>query len=360
MDAAEAAIGAIYDAVGDDEAFAALKDVLVDHLGAYSGWAVHANDVDQATQQAMDLLDPTIRSPYKAYYQARDPWLHAALAAPQGKVLLLDQYVPPKVWGASEIYNELARPNGDYFHCLALWGELPGGGIWSIGLHRARSQGEYRQDERERAEQLAPHLRRMAQARWRVSKALERAAAPAQVLEDNPDAMFLLDRTGVVAWRNAAAGRLTEPGSLFALDGASVLQLRRPDAQARFLAARLRAAGRSGPALGGAFSAPEATCVIAVDPAPGGEGRVIVTVRNLRAYKRRRADAAARRFGLTASETALVESLLNGLSVEQHAELRGVSVETARSQMRAVRLKSGYSRQGELLIALLEGPELSA
>ena len=200
----------------------------------------------------------------------------------------------------------------------------------------------------------------MAQARWRVGKALERAAAPAQVLEDNPDAMFLLDRNGAAAWRNSAAARLTEPGSLFMLDAGGVLQLRQPDAQARFLASRLRASGRSGPALGAAFPLPEATCVIAVDPAPGGEGRVIVTARNLRAHKRRRADAAARRFGLTASETALVESLLNGLSVEQHAELRGVSVETARSQMRAVRVKSGYSRQGELLIALLEGPELSA
>lgn len=61
----------------------------------------------------------------------------------------------------------------------------------------------------------------------------------------------------------------------------------------------------------------------------------------------------AERHGLTPSESLLVESLAEGLSVAEHAEQRGISVNTARVHMQRVLEKTGAGRQAELLRMLL-------
>jgi DNA-binding CsgD family transcriptional regulator len=70
------------------------------------------------------------------------------------------------------------------------------------------------------------------------------------------------------------------------------------------------------------------------------------------------ADDLARRHGLTGREVALAWSIARGLSLKQHANLTGRSVETARAQLRSVFRKLGVSEQhrlGERVRALWQG-----
>ncbi|MCI5073658.1 helix-turn-helix transcriptional regulator [Oricola sp.] len=57
--------------------------------------------------------------------------------------------------------------------------------------------------------------------------------------------------------------------------------------------------------------------------------------------------------GLTPAETRLVESLLAGASVAEHAESLGISNNTARVHMQRVLEKTGARRQAELVRMLL-------
>ena len=59
--------------------------------------------------------------------------------------------------------------------------------------------------------------------------------------------------------------------------------------------------------------------------------------------------------GLTAAETALVAALANGATVTEFAAQRGVSIHTARNQLKAVFQKTGARRQTELLRFVLTG-----
>ena len=55
------------------------------------------------------------------------------------------------------------------------------------------------------------------------------------------------------------------------------------------------------------------------------------------------------RFELTSAETELAESLINGVSLEEHARRRRTSIHTVRTQSKSLLAKTGCSRQGQLL-----------
>jgi DNA-binding CsgD family transcriptional regulator len=63
-------------------------------------------------------------------------------------------------------------------------------------------------------------------------------------------------------------------------------------------------------------------------------------------------------FGLTAAEARLAHGLARGLSLEEHAIASGVTVTTARNQLRAVLGKTGYRRQQDLVRALAALPAI--
>ncbi|MBI3513246.1 MAG: helix-turn-helix transcriptional regulator, partial [Proteobacteria bacterium] len=63
------------------------------------------------------------------------------------------------------------------------------------------------------------------------------------------------------------------------------------------------------------------------------------------------------RFGLTQAETALAHALLDGKRLAEIATERGVSIETVRTQLRALFRKTGVSRQADLMRLLLAVPQ---
>jgi DNA-binding CsgD family transcriptional regulator len=60
-------------------------------------------------------------------------------------------------------------------------------------------------------------------------------------------------------------------------------------------------------------------------------------------------DALMRLFGLTPTEALLVAALAAGNTVEQYAQQRGVSVGTARVQLKKIQRKTGAQRQSDLV-----------
>ena len=65
-------------------------------------------------------------------------------------------------------------------------------------------------------------------------------------------------------------------------------------------------------------------------------------------------DEMAKVFGLTPAETKIVESVVEGLSVPEHAERHAISVNTARVHMQRVLSKTNTRRQTDLLRLALQ------
>ena len=64
-------------------------------------------------------------------------------------------------------------------------------------------------------------------------------------------------------------------------------------------------------------------------------------------------DLLASLYGLTPAEAELASLLSAGHSIEEAAEIRGVTLNTARSQMKRVFSKTGVNRQADLVRLLL-------
>lgn len=57
-------------------------------------------------------------------------------------------------------------------------------------------------------------------------------------------------------------------------------------------------------------------------------------------------------FGYTRAENGLVSALMSGMTLREHAEIRGIGANTVRTQLKAVLAKTGVHRQSDLVRVL--------
>ena len=82
---------------------------------------------------------------------------------------------------------------------------------------------------------------------------------------------------------------------------------------------------------------------------------VVLYVSDLEHGVLRRREALRELYGLTEAETQLVELLCQGSSLDEAAGARGVTMNTARSQLKQVFAKTHTSRQSELVRLVISG-----
>jgi DNA-binding CsgD family transcriptional regulator len=92
-----------------------------------------------------------------------------------------------------------------------------------------------------------------------------------------------------------------------------------------------------------------------VRPLGEDESETLILICDAAAHAGPRADIG-RFYGLTPAEGRLLDSLLRGLSLAEHARAEGTSLNTVKSQLRQIFAKTGYSRQGQLIGGLLKNP----
>jgi DNA-binding CsgD family transcriptional regulator len=82
---------------------------------------------------------------------------------------------------------------------------------------------------------------------------------------------------------------------------------------------------------------------------------VVLYVADLEQGVLRRREVLRELYGLTEAETQLVELLCQGSSLDEAAGARGVTLNTARSQLKQVFAKTHTSRQSELVRLVISG-----
>ena len=354
MTGQDALVGAIYDAVADDEAYGALAGLLAREFGASTACMQEFGPAGVLNVEATHNVNGDIIAPYESYYFAKDVWAQALLRTPSNRATALDRLVSPAEFERSEIYNDLSRSHGRIFHCLGLWFRT-GDAVTLVAAQRVKSQAGFDLREEERLQAVVPHLNRLAAARGRLRTAEARERRFDHWLQTGVDARLLLDGRRRVIWCNDAADGLARSRRLLKHDANGEIGLMSP---LEDLAFRAAAAAAVDPKKRGGMVL---TCErdgapgwrVAVEPTPTGAA---VTVRDVAAYAERLADAARRSWGLTPAETALARALLCGCSPEEHANARGVSIETVRTQVRTLLSKTGVHRIPEFLALAASAP----
>jgi len=270
----------------------------------------------------------------------------------------------------SEFYREYMKPQGlalesPLFHVLANAELRP---LAAMLVYRREGCRPFGPADFELLDLLAPHLARAYRIHCRFGDARHEQHALREVLDRFPAGVILLDQNSHVVMTNRSGAQILAVADGIRIDhGRPRLSDPRQDRDFQLLvdevvhtrAQRGRSYGktmsfvrpsgrRSYAAMLGPLLAPppgtalrEAAAILFIaDP----EGSQISTTEVLEGL-----------YDLTRAEAELLRLLAEGRSLEEVAEKRGVTMNTARSQLKQVFAKTETRRQGELVRLVLTG-----
>jgi DNA-binding CsgD family transcriptional regulator len=348
-------IDLIYETVADPTVWSDVARRMSEHISAQSFWMFYM-DASGPDFLALQGLSPTLLEAYGAHFHSRDILMEEELRRPQdflGRAVREQDIVGQEVWQASEIYNDLARPNGMH-HVLSMnLSSTPAQAVPFLTFFRPPGTTMFDDAAASRCEAIIPHLQRAIRLNQRIS--VRRKTIPqwtATLLDQIPAGIFLLNGRGAVLHANVFARAIMNLRDGIAIKGGRLTAIgRQSDAKLdRMLAACLSTHRRGGEMR---VARTEGHWLLSVCPlteaAAGmtGEGhcRAWVWVSETEAASNdisRRLEAL---FGLTVAEQRVAAAFARHLSPAEIAEQQGVSLNTVRTQMRRIFDKLGVGRQ---------------
>lgn len=365
------AVGLIYETVAEPAAWDEAVRAVSAEVGGTASWLYRPGIAGPGALSGpsfvtLNGLSRAVVDGYLSYYHSVDVLSSEGIRRRRelaGRALRERDIVSEQVWLRSEVYNDLAVPNGVGQILTALLG--PGTASQPapfMSLFRASGAELFPDEAVRRYERLLPHLQRAVRLREAIAGQL--ASVPgwtAALLDQLPAGVLLLDAAGRVVHANAAARTILDARDGFCVrDG-------RPGAMARGTARHLDAviaASLSAQPTGGELRVPRPSgapdWLVSACPLPAASAGALGTAA-CRAWLYVAGPAvecagAARRvgalFGPTQAEQRVAAGLLRDLSPKEIAEVHGVALATVRTQVQSLLGKLGVRRQAELVLLL--------
>lgn len=376
-------VHAIYDAALTPASWPSAIGAVADLCGASSAllftWAHAPSNGGFAfphniSQQALELW--ALKSMHE------DPFVSAALRRNlmiEGAVLMGDELVSSHELLSTPFYRELWRPAGiaGTFSCIVFdttdSRKLPT--VFSI--YHGPEEPRFTSAQSVLLKRIVPHLSKALGVMFHLRDQQLQVASSLAALDRLPSAVLLLDGTRSVQFANRAALAAIARGNTLAMRRATPgsglgelhvcrrLQAHEAALQRAIGEALTKANAVAPEHFSQALVIPDETdrpqCVIHVSPlgpgnpfaVAGDTPRVIVFLFDLNLAAAIRPETLCSQFGMTLAEAEAALQVLQGGSVEVMAGRAGVSVNTIKTQLKAVYAKTCTNRQSDLLKLLL-------
>lgn len=327
---------------------------------------------DAASVNTMVGFDPQFMMSYEQHFSHVNVWGMNEPELRTGRAVTGAALFPAQNLPKTEWYNDWLRPQ-DYFHLVG--GVVVRDGAWSTHFSslRGRRAGEFSPEQVRLCQELFPHLARAVQIQRRFTFLQNLSESSFAVLDTLPAAVLLLNASRRVMHSNASGETELRRGDPFRLGPSGEICVRgQPRAQSSLravIAAALhpirgvhervpavtQIARRSGELLSvQAVPLPQrdrSPSAIMVGPHPAacalvmhGEASVVPKIGP---------QLLQHIYGLTPAEVQIARAMAEGRTVREYAERRGISRNTAASQLKRVFEKTGLKRQSELVRWLL-------
>ena len=307
--------------------------------------------------------DPDFIGSYRSEYSSINPWTQSVVSGPVGLVQTSESIVDAEELVRSRFYNEWLRPQEDL---------RTGVGVTlcqnSDRLIRLSCNIRHRDRDRlpnlvQTIELLVPHLQRaLAMACDLGGSAVNGNVA--NVMENLPGAIWVLNNRAGVCFANAKAELLRTTQGIWAYDRAGSIVFNDPTADRALRKALFAISEQRGRHLKPiAINLEQRSIIATVFPfktksdADIGIGHWLndnwpAAVLYIPDSTATIAEMASKKFGLTPAEVRLSRSLCAGNSLTDYASDRGISVQTVRKQLKTIFSKTGVHQQSKL-VALL-------
>jgi DNA-binding CsgD family transcriptional regulator len=339
----------IYECLLDDEALSKLPELMAQIGKARSAvmhWRHHDGGFEVMghsyfSQAIIDMTPEVLPI---------DPWTKACTARPN-ELLRLDLVMPENFFENSPACKKLFFDNGD--DTTQAMGMVikshHGEGV--LGVHRGRTQPRFEADDQDELASVLRHFERVLLLRGELV-AGQRAVANAQALIDGLSVAVLTVRADLsIVSSNAAAETVLKRGDGLTIRHGALFVLS-ASARTRFMDAVARATGRAG-RQAAAMQIPRdgdnGSYLLNVAPlVNGGTAMALIVFRDPDSIDDTLSDRLRCLFGLTQAEAVIAVELSRGRSMDEIRRIRGVSLNTLKTQLKALVSKMGCVRQAEV------------
>lgn len=364
-------IDLVYEAATEPSAWADVAEAM---SALYDGAAVMIGNGltdDRIEQRYCVGLLPEYEHNYFEHLLQGLPWKTPYTRGFTDRFGNVSEVFPDLRFADSGLYHSWFAPQGlapewPIGHTIVVEGEIVAG----IGLFRraGRSPGPFTKDDLVLGDHLVSHLRRAYRIHTTLGGVQRERIAMAEVMDRLPTGVVLLDSSRRAVVTNQAADRILAQRDGFRVDagGPCAANAREHAMLQRILADVLEAEpGRELEKTGFmAISRPSgkrsfALMLTPLMDAPLGshahDAVAAIFVSDPEAGLSSATEVLETVYSLTHSEAQLVRLLSQGMSLEEVAQARGVSINTARSHLKRVFSKTDTKRQGELVRLVLTG-----
>ncbi len=352
-------VGALYDGLLSRQAWHQALTLLAGEIGASQCGFMIWNDLDGRFEvNDQEGMHPDFLRDFLNDFQLLDPTPAAAHHLPAGEI-----YVDQRHLGANEIkrspfYQEFLGKHGvGSVLCAILARET--GRHSLVSFQRTSDRGGFDAEQEQLIHHLMPHLQRVAKLRLQLDKVESSLALGNQVLNALGFPVLVLDFSRNLIMANSAGHHwLAQPDCPLA-------GKRAPDIQTNVRALLDRASGVHAVARSTGFYLP-ATATSAGEyllalplrepnrHVADGPGNVMLLIQRAGWSPLPARQVLSDLFRLTAAELRLLEALARVHQLPAAADQLGVSVETARSQLKSVFSKTGTRNQSELAALIMQ------
>jgi DNA-binding CsgD family transcriptional regulator/PAS domain-containing protein len=314
----------------------------------------------------LQLLSDGGSTPHIESYTQGQFLLDPMVNLPAGEVITLREFMSEAELHASEFYQVILAPQ-NWYDFLAVDLRTRGEIDARLRIGRYRGAPRFGNAEKQRLQDLLPHLERAIRLHTRVRRLESERAVYAGAVSQMAVATILLDESGSIVSCNELAEALLAQGDGIAVaDGHLVLRNREQTGELLAMVSRVFKAQQRNDTM-----AVEALRVqrpsgagdlgVLIRPVPGAESAqvhsvpaVAIFISNPDSQAEAPVQVITRLFGLTPTEAALTMLLANGLTLDEASQELGVSRNTTRTHLRSVFSKTGVSRQTMLVRLILQ------
>ena len=298
------------------------------------------------------------------------PWGELAELEPTPQFQRASEYLPDAELATTDFYREYMEPQG-----LACEGPLinlihPREGLLfsGIAIYRKVEGPPFSDEDVATADLLVPHLAQAFGIHCRVGGIDRARLALGEVIDRVPSGVVLLDRKRRPVVCNRAAQKIAAENDGFHLDDRGPRAAMQPDDAAlqslieRALNAEPGSENHSGgfvsltrPSGRRPLSAMVTPLLEPSRESTSSDAAAMLFISDSEAGSLSTVEMLRTLYGLTQAEAELVQLLVSGHTVDEVAEIRGVTMNTARSQLKHVFAKTDTRRQGELIRLIVTG-----
>ncbi len=308
-------------------------------------------------------LDANLLTDYTTWYYKDDVWANRALQRSLNKPVIGYELVEDEELLSSDFYQDFCQPQ-DLFHTLCGAQEIGNNCVIVLKLYRPKCKSPFTDEQKQYLGFILPHVENSMHFRNTNFSALQEKKIILSAIDQLSLGVIIVGIGGIVRFTNRTVDRIlrTDIGLTIRHGRLSIHDAQAQQALQKALAKAQESAVGTMIPMRDKSERPLSLLVCPLSTGTNGAWPIGVVasifINDPDERRKPREDTISKLYGLTPAEARLARALLEGDRLQDYSERIGISLHTTKTQLKQIFLKTGHTRQSDLVRDIMANPVL--